>query len=59
MRAFLRFMFSNARHDPDAEQHYAEHVLRAQMEEWTQGNEQPLEQESFHCGGAHGFDLHL
>ncbi len=56
-RSIVRFMYSNSRYDPYAEREYAEQVLREQMEEWTQENEQE-QGESFHYGSTAGFDLH-
>jgi hypothetical protein len=45
-------------YDPEAERAYAEQVLRDQMEEWSQGDEQ-AQDETFSYGSASHFDLHL
>jgi len=45
-------------YDPEAERAYAEQVLREQMEEWSQQDEQ-TQDESFSYGSAAHFDLHL
>jgi hypothetical protein len=54
-RSIVRFMYSRLTHDPKAERAYAEQVLREQMEEWTQEDEQEMD-ESFHYTRAAGFD---
>lgn len=54
-QTIIRFMYSSSRHDPKAERQYADEVLREQMEEWSQEDEQEAE-ESFQCARAVGFD---
>jgi hypothetical protein len=42
-------------YDPEQERAYAEQVLREQMAEWTQEDEQEQD-EAFNCASAAGFD---
>jgi len=54
-RAIVGFMYSGSRYDAEAEREYAKQVLREQMEEWSQEDEQQQEG-SFHYVSAAGFD---
>jgi hypothetical protein len=44
-------------YDPEEERAYAEHILRNQLEEWSQEDEQQPD-DSFHYARAVGFDHH-
>lgn len=54
-RSILHFLYRHRPYDPEQERAYAEHVLRTQMEEWTQDNEQ---QQGDQYVRAAGFDHH-
>jgi hypothetical protein len=54
-RSLLHFLYRPSSYDPEQERAYAEHVLRTQMEEWTQESEQQQD-EAFHYARAAGFD---
>ena len=55
-RSILRFLYTPSLYDPAEERAYADHVLRTQMDEWTQEEEQAADHEAFHYGSAAGFD---
>jgi hypothetical protein len=55
--SILDNLFAPRPHDPEQERAYAEHVLRMQLDEWTQDSEQQQD-EVFHYGRTVGFDHH-
>lgn len=56
-RSLLHFLYRPSSYDPEQERAYAEHILRMQLDEWTQDSEQQPD-EAFHYASAAGFDPH-
>jgi hypothetical protein len=56
-RGLFHFIYAPSVYDPEQERAYAEQVLREQMDEWTQEDEQEQD-EAFNYASAAGFDLH-
>jgi len=56
-RSIFHFMYAPSVYDPEQERAHAEQVLREQMEEWSQEDEQ-AQDETFSYGSAAHFDLH-
>lgn len=56
-RSLFDFMYAPSVYDPEQERADAEQVLREQMEEWRQEDEQEQDQ-TFSYGSTAGFDAH-
>ncbi|HXQ25960.1 MAG TPA: hypothetical protein VN822_06105 [Candidatus Acidoferrales bacterium] len=54
-RSILHYLYRPSAYDPEQERADAEHVLRMQLDEWTQDGEQQQD-EAFHYASAGGFD---